>query len=216
MTHPLKLALFGPQGSGKGTQAEMLAKKYDLEILSTGEVFRQEIKKQTELGKLAASLINKGQLVPDEITDKIVLGELAAPKYQDGFILDGYPRNMNQLAVLEKNIGLDWAISLEINDEEVQKRLASRRVCPKCGAIYNVLNKPPRQDEICDVCGENLITRDDDKPEAIAKRLQIYHAETEPIINYYSEREKLIKVNGGVPIEKVFAEIESKLEEKIK
>jgi len=212
----LKLALFGPQGSGKGTQAEMLAKKYDLEILSTGEVFRQEIKKQTELGKLATSLINKGQLVPDEITDKIVLGELAAPKYQDGFILDGYPRNMNQLAVLEKNIGLDWAISLEINDEEVQKRLASRRVCPKCGAIYNVLNKPPRQDEICDVCGENLITRDDDKPEAIAKRLQIYHAETEPIINYYGEREKLIKVNGGVPIEKVFAEIESKLEEKIK
>lgn len=212
----LKLALFGPQGSGKGTQAEMLAKKYDLEILSTGEVFRQEIKKQTELGKLATSLINKGQLVPDEITDKIVLGELAAPKYQDGFILDGYPRNMNQLAVLEKNIGLDWAISLEINDEDVQKRLASRRVCPKCGAIYNVLNKPPRQDEICDVCGENLITRDDDKPEAIAKRLQIYHAETEPIINYYGEREKLIKVNGGVPIEKVFAEIESKLEEKIK
>lgn len=212
----LKLALFGPQGSGKGTQAEMLAKKYDLEILSTGEVFRQEIKKQTELGKLAASLINKGQLVPDEITDKIVLSELAAPKYQDGFILDGYPRNMNQLAVLEKNIGLDWAISLEINDEEVQKRLARRRVCPKCGAIYNVLNKPPRQDEICDVCGENLITRDDDKPEAIAKRLQIYHAETEPIINYYDEREKLIKVDGGIPIEKVFVEIESKLEEKIK
>ncbi|MFA5128905.1 MAG: adenylate kinase [Patescibacteria group bacterium] len=212
----LKLALFGSQGSGKGTQAEMLAKKYNLEILSTGEVFRQEIKKQTELGRLAAALINKGQLVPDEITDKIVLGELATSKYQHGFILDGYPRNMNQLAVLEKNIGLDWAILLEINDDEVQKRLASRRVCPKCGAIYNILNKPPHRDELCDVCGEKLTARDDDKPEAIAKRLQIYHAETEPIINYYGKKEKIIRVNGVGPIEKVFAEIDNKLEEKVK
>lgn len=212
----LKLALFGPQGSGKGTQAEMLSKKYSLEILSTGEVFRQEIKKQTELGKLADALINKGRLVPDKITDKIVLGELATSKYQKGFILDGYPRNMNQLAVLEKNIGLDWAILLEINDDEVQKRLASRRVCSKCGAIYNILNKPPHQDEICDVCEEKLTARDDDKPEAIAKRLQIYHAETEPIINYYGEKGKLIRVNGVGTIEKVFTEINNKLEEKVK
>lgn len=214
MVHPLKLALFGPQGSGKGTQAEMLAKKYNLETLSTGEVFRQEIKKQTDLGRLADSLINNGQLVPDEITDKIVLGELGTPKYQNGFILDGYPRNTNQLAVLEKNIGLDWAILLEINDEEVQKRLAGRRVCPKCGAIYNVLNRPPKQDGVCDVCGEKLIARDDDKPEAIAKRLQIYHAETEPIVKYYENKGKLIKVNGALPIEKVFEEMENKLEEK--
>jgi adenylate kinase len=216
MAKILKIALFGPQGSGKGTQAEMLAKKYNLSILSTGEVFRQEIKKQTELGKLASSLINKGQLVPDEITDKIVLSELATPKYQNGFILDGYPRNINQLEVLEKNIGLDWAILLEISDEEVQKRLASRRVCPKCGAIYSVINKPPREEGICDVCGGNLVTRDDDKAEAIEKRLQIYHTETKPIINYYEGKEKLIKVNGAAPIEKVFVEIESKLEEKIK
>jgi adenylate kinase len=216
MVKTLKIALFGPQGSGKGTQAEMLAKKYNLAILSTGEVFRQEIKRQTELGRLAASLINQGQLVPDEITDKIVLGELATPKYQNGFILDGYPRNMNQLAVLEKNIGLDLAILLEINDEEVQERLASRRVCPKCGAIYNILNKPPEQDEVCDVCGEHLVTRDDDKAEAIAKRLQIYHAETEPIVNYYDGKGKLIKVNGVGSIEKVFAEIENKIGEKIK
>ncbi|MFA5413317.1 MAG: adenylate kinase [Patescibacteria group bacterium] len=216
MAKILKIALFGPQGSGKGTQAEMLAKKYNLSILSTGEVFRQEIKKQTELGKLASSLINKGQLVPDEITDKIVLSELATPKYQNGFILDGYPRNINQLEVLEKNIGLDWAILLEISDEEVQKRLASRRVCPKCGAIYSVINKPPQQEGICDVCGGNLVTRDDDKAEAIEKRLQIYHTETKPIINYYEEKEKLIKVNGAALIEKVFGEVESKLEEKIK
>ncbi len=193
----------------------MLAKKYNLAILSTGEVFRQEIKKKTELGELAASLINHGRLVPDEITDKIVLAELFTPKYKNGFILDGYPRNTNQLEVLEKNIGLDWAILLEIGDEEVKKRLTSRRVCPKCGAIYNILNKPPRKNEICDACGESLVVRDDDKPEAITKRLQIYHTDTEPIIDYYKEKEKLIVVNGADPIEKVFGEIDKKLQEKI-
>ncbi len=212
MSRLLRIALFGPQGSGKGTQAEMLAKKYNLPVLSTGEVFRKEIKEQTELGKMAGDLINRGQLVPDEITNNIVLGELRAPKYQNGFILDGYPRNMNQLAVLEKNIGLDLAILFLISDEDVQKRLASRRVCSNCGAIYNIINKPPKKDEVCDVCGGKLITRDDDKPEAIAKRLQIYHRETEPIINYYTEKGKIIKVDGVGPIEKVFKEIVEKLE----
>lgn len=212
MDKKLRIALFGPQGAGKGTQAEMLAKKYNLPVLSTGEVFRKEIKEQTELGKLASDLINRGQLVPDETTNGIVLGELRAPKYQNGFILDGYPRNMNQLAVLEKNISLDWAILLLISDEEVQKRLAGRRVCPNCGAIFNIINKPPKKDGVCDVCGGKLITRDDDKPEAIAKRLQIYHRETEPIINYYAGKEKLIEVDGSGTIEKVFEEIIEKLE----
>ncbi|MFH2136180.1 MAG: adenylate kinase [Patescibacteria group bacterium] len=210
----LKIAMFGPQGSGKGTQAEMLAKKYNLGVLSPGEVFRQEIKNQTELGKLADSLINKGQLVPDEIVNKIIVGELSTPKYQNGFILDGYPRNINQLEFLEKNIGLDWAILFTISDEEVQKRLASRRVCPKCGAIYNIINKPPRRDEICDVCGEHLVVRDDDKPEAIAKRLQIYHTETEPILGYYVKEGKLIEVQGVGAIKKIFEDIVMKLEEK--
>ncbi len=214
MRGPLKIAIFGSQGSGKGTQAEMLAKKYNLGVFSTGEFFRQEIKKQTELGKLADSLINRGQLVPDEIVNKIILSELSIPKYQGGFILDGYPRNKNQIEFLEKNIGLDLAILLMISDEEVQKRLAGRRVCPECGAIYNILNKPPRQGEICDICGERLAVRDDDKPEFIAKRLQIYHTETEPIINYYEKKEKLIKINGVEPIKKVFDNIVKELEKK--
>lgn len=203
----LKIVLFGPQGSGKGTQAEMLAKKYNLPTLSTGEVFRQEIKKQTELGKLAGDLINKGQLVPDEIINGIVLGELSTSKYQNGFILDGYPRNIKQLDVLEKNVGLGLAVFLEISDEEVQKRLAGRRICSGCGAIYNILNKPSREEGVCDLCGGKLITRDDDMPEAIDRRLQIYHAKTEPIINYYAEKGKLIKVDGIGPIEKVFENI---------
>ena len=214
MKGPFKIAMFGPQGSGKGTQAEMLARKYNLPVLSTGEVLRTEIKNKTELGKLADNLINKGQLVPDEIINGIVLGEISTPKYQDGFILDGYPRNMNQLEVLEKDIGLDLAILLEIKDEEVQERLASRRVCSNCGAIYNVLNKSPRQNGICDVCEGHLVTRDDDQPEAIAKRLQIYHTETEPLTNYYEEKRKLIKVNGTGPIEKIFENILEGIENK--
>jgi len=214
MEKKLKLALFGPQGSGKGTQAEMLAKKYNLQVLSTGDIFRNEIKKQTELGKLAESLINGGRLVPDEITNKIVLGELAKEKYKNGFILDGYPRNMDQLTYLEKNVGLDLAIELAINDEEVVKRLASRRVCSKCGAIYNISNKPPRKEGVCDLCGGKIEAREDDKPEAIKKRLAIYHGETESILKYYSGKGKLKRVSGASSIEKVFEEIARGLEEK--
>lgn len=214
MEKKLKLVLFGPQGSGKGTQAEMLAKKYDLPVLSTGDIFRSEIKKQTELGKLAESLINGGRLVPDEITNKIVLGELAKEKYKNGFILDGYPRNTDQLTSLEKNVGLDLAIELAVNDEEVVRRLASRRVCSKCGAIYNISNKPPRKEGVCDLCGGKIEVREDDKPEAIKKRLTIYHEETEPIIEYYSGKDKLKRVDGAESIQKVFEEIVRGLEEK--
>lgn len=214
MEKKLKLALFGPQGSGKGTQAEMLAKKYNLPALSTGDIFRSEIKKQTELGKLAESLINGGRLVPDEITDKIVLGELAKEKYKNGFILDGYPRNIDQLTSLEKNVGLDLAIEIVINDDEVVKRLASRRVCSKCGAIYNISNKPPRKEGVCDLCGGKIEARKDDRLEAIKKRLAIYHEETEPIIEYYSGKGKLKRVDGAGSIEKVFEEIVRGIEEK--
>jgi len=214
MKGPLKIAMFGPQGSGKGTQAAMLAEKYNLPALSTGDIFRSEIKKQTDLGKSVESLINGGRLVPDEITNKIVLGELAKEKYKNGFILDGYPRNMNQLAALEKNIGLDWAILLAISDEEVVKRLASRRVCSNCGAIYNILNKPPQKEEVCDLCGEKLLMRDDDKPEAIKKRLAIFHTETEPVLAYYKEKNKLIEIVGAGSIEEVFEEIIGKMEKK--
>ena len=163
------------------------------------------------LQKLADSFIGKGQLVPDEITNKIIQGELAEPKYKGGFILDGYPRNMNQLVVLEKNVGLDFAIELAVSDEEVIKRLASRRVCSNCGAIYNILDKPPREEGICDLCGGRLEAREDDRPEAIGRRLAIYHQETEPVLDYYAGKKKLIEVEGFAPIEKVFKEIVEKL-----
>lgn len=208
----LKIALFGPQGSGKGTQAEKLSKKYNRPVLSTGDIFRNEIKNKTELGKLADSLINNGKLVPDEITDKIVFGELSKQKYQNGFILDGYPRNTNQLVFFEKNIGLDFAIELDVSDAEVVKRITSRRVCSKCGATYNLLKKPSLKEGICDLCGGKLVTREDDKPEAIAKRLQIYHQETEPILKYYADKKKLIKIDAAGTIEEVFGDIVGELE----
>jgi adenylate kinase len=211
MTKVLRIVLFGPQGSGKGTQAEMLAKKYNLPVLATGDIFRREIKNQTELGELAASLINQGKLVPDEITNKIIIDELTKEKYKNGFILDGYPRNMRQLEDLEKSVGVTYAIELMVSDSEAVKRLGGRRICSKCGAIYHLQNKPAKKIDICDVCGGKLIVRDDDKPEAIKKRLKICHQETEPILNYYFERKKLIRVNGEQPIEKVFEDILSAL-----
>lgn len=202
-----KIALFGPQGSGKGTQAEMLSVKYGLPILATGNIFRREIKEKTELGQLVSSLIKEGNLVPDEITNRIVLGELEDEKYKNGFILDGFPRNIIQLTELEKRNELTHVIELEIADEEVIKRLGTRRICEKCDAIYSLGIKPPKQESICDSCGGNLILRDDDKSEAIQKRLDIYHKETEPVLNFYRADGRAIKINGSQPIEKVFEDI---------
>lgn len=208
----LKIVLFGPQGSGKGTQAEMLSKKYNLPILAPGEIFRKEIKDQTELGRLVASLINRGELVPDEITNKIVLNELAQEKYKNGFILDGYPRNIHQLERLEGLVHPTHVIELMSSDAEVIKRLGGRRICSKCGAIYHLKNKPPKIEGVCDICSGKLIMRDDDRPEVIKKRLEVYHQETEPVLNYYFEKKKLIRVNGEQSIEKVFEDIVAALE----
>jgi adenylate kinase len=203
----MNIVLFGPQGSGKGTQAELLASKYNLPILATGDIFRREIKNETELGRKVTSLIKEGNLVPDEITNEIVLSELQKEKYKNGFILDGFPRNMIQLKELEKENALTHVFELEINDEEVIKRMGTRRICEKCGAIYSLGVKPPKQESVCDSCGGALILRGDDKPEAIQKRLDIYHKETEPVLNFYREKGRAIKINGARPIEKVFEDI---------
>lgn len=208
----MKIVIFGPQGSGKGTQAKMLSQKYNIPILAPGEIFRKEIKNGTELGQLVTSFINAGQLVPDEITNKIVFKELTNDKYHNGFILDGYPRNMRQLEDLEKSINITHAIELMISDDEAIKRLSNRRICSECGAIYHLQNKPPKKVEICDICGGKLIIRDDDKPEVIKKRLEIYHQETEPLLNYFFERKKLIRVNGEQSIGKVFQDIINAIE----
>jgi adenylate kinase len=212
MPRIFEIILFGPQGSGKGTQAKLLSEKYHLPVLSPGEIFRREIKNQTEIGKSVASFINHGQLASDEIVNKIIIGEIKKPEYQRGFILDGYPRNITQLEMLEKFANITYAIELVISDKTVISRLSGRLTCSKCGAIYHVKEKPPKVAGICDLCSGTLYTRDDDKIEAIKKRLEIYHRETEPLLNYYFEKKILFRINSEQPIEKVFEDIIGELE----
>lgn len=214
MAQILKIVLFGPQGAGKGTQAELLSKKYNIPFFSVGDTFRREIKDQTEIGKLAETYLRQGKLVPDEIVNKMVIGELMSEKYKNGFILDGYPRNMAQLEVLEKSTRISHAIEIMVSDEEVIKRLSGRRVCYDCGTIYHIQNKPPKVEGVCDVCGGKLYIREDDKPEAISKRLEIYHQETEPLLEYYFRKKILFRINGEQSIEKVFEDIVESLESK--
>ena len=202
----MKLLIVGPQGSGKGTQAKKLSEKYGLEHISTGDIFRYNIKNETELGKLAKSYIDKGQLVPDEVTNKIVADAL---KGKENFILDGFPRNLKQAEFLDSITEIDKVIEVQLDDLEVLKRLSGRRTCSQCGEIYHINSKPPKVSGICDFDGAELIQRDDDKPEAIKKRLEIYYDETSPILEHY--KDKVVSIDGSLSIEEVFEKIMEKL-----
>ncbi|MBU4332354.1 adenylate kinase [Patescibacteria group bacterium] len=197
------IILFGPQGSGKGTQADILAEKFGMPHISTGEIFRQEIKEHTEIGKMAEQIINAGSLMPDDVTNEIVAKRLKKEATQEGFILEGYPRNINQAKALDSVIGIDLALEVWISDDEAVMRIGGRRTCPKCGAIYHLKFKPPRQDRVCDVDSEELVIRDDDKEEAVRKRLADYHEQTEPLIDFYKEKNIYKRINGMPPISEV-------------
>jgi adenylate kinase len=205
----MKMLILGPQGSGKGTQAKKIAEAFELKHISTGDIFRENIKNQTELGKLAKSFIDQGKLVPDEVTNKIVEDAI---KGKDDFILDGFPRNMMQAEVLENVTQLDYAVEVQLEDEDVLLRLSGRRTCRECGEIYHINFKPSKKFGECDHDAGELYQRDDDKPDAITKRLEIYHLETEPILDFYKKKKILITINGDQPIEKVFEDIKEALE----
>lgn len=198
------IALFGPQGSGKGTQAQKISEYFGIPHLSTGNIFREAIANETELGKKVEDIINRGELVPDEMTDAIVKERLEQEDAQDGFILDGYPRNENQAHALDSIIPLHYAIVITISDEEAMKRITRRRVGIKSGRVYHLDYNPPQVEGKCDVTGEDLIHRDDDQPEAVAKRLEIYHSITQPILDIYRERGVLHEIDGDAPIEEVW------------
>nr|WP_290667300.1 adenylate kinase [Ardenticatena sp.] len=205
--------LFGAQGSGKGTQARLLQKKLGIPQVATGDLFRYNLKNNTELGQLAKGYMDRGELVPDEVTNAMVRERLSRDDAAKGAILDGYPRNLNQARALDEMLA-EWgaevtrAIYIDVGMDELMRRLTGRRVCRACQATYHIVFNPPQQDGICDVCGGELYQRDDDKDEAaIRRRLEIYQQETLPVIEYYRERGLLSEVSGEQPIEAVNADI---------
>lgn len=204
----MNIILLGAPGAGKGTQAAMLEEKYGLPHISTGDIFRYNIKEQTEIGVIAKSYIDKGLLVPDEVTVKIVENRLKEDDCKNGFMLDGFPRNVAQAEALAKFADIDKVIDIEIPFERLLHRLTGRRVCPKCNASYHVdfLNG-----NIKCACGTTLIQRPDDNEETVANRINVYTEQTSPLIDYYEKKNVLVKVNGDNTAEKVFAEIAEKL-----
>lgn len=208
----MNIIFLGPQTSGKGTQAGLLSKKMDIPVFITGNILRAKKAAGDEEGRLIASFIDKGELVPDELIDKIVRDEIASGKYAKGVILDGYPRNLHQAEELDKFLPVDKVIFLDIPDGIVLKRLAARRVCAKCGENYSIISKPPKTEGVCDICGGRLLQREDDMEETIAVRLNIYHELTEPLIQHYESQGKLARVDGTKTIEEVHGEVIKKLE----
>ena len=202
----MKFIIFGPQGSGKGTQAELIASRHNLPYISTGDIFRYHLKNQTDLGAKVVEYINDGNLVPDELTNEIIKDRIMQPDCEIGFVLDGYPRNKKQQEYLTGITAIDFAIVIELNDEEAIKRLTDRLAC-KCGLSYHLEFNPSKVKNVCDKCGGQLFKRDDDKPEAIKQRLSLYHSETEPIFDFYDHQSKLFKVDGAKTIEDVYKEI---------
>ena len=184
----MNLTLLGAPGAGKGTQAEIISKKLNIPTISTGNILRAAMKEGTPVGLQAKAFIEKGELVPDSVIIGIVKERLQKPDCQNGFILDGMPRTIPQAqALLDNGIKLDAVISLEISDDEIVERMGGRRVCLKCGATYHVTNMPPKQEGICDVCGEPIVIRKDDAPETVKARLAVYHEQTEPLKEFYAK-----------------------------
>jgi adenylate kinase len=208
----MKIIIFGAQGAGKGTQAENIAQYFKIPHLSTGDIFRENIKKGTDLGKLAASLINDGKLVPDDITNNLVKQTISQSQYSNGFILDGYPRNLSQAEFLDNITDIDFVIDLEVEKKELIRRISSRRVCEKCGTNYNLIYVKPKNENFCDLCNGKLMQRDDDKEEAVNKRLDIYYSQTKPLEKFYEKKGILFRINGAPAIEEVFKEIKKVLE----
>ena len=208
----MKIIMLGAPGAGKGTQAKMIADKYGVPHVSTGDIFRANIKNGTELGMEAKKYMDQGLLVPDELTVRILLDRVAQDDCKNGYVLDGFPRTIPQVEVLDSELTklgdhIDYAINVDVPDENIVKRMSGRRACLTCGATYHIEHVPPKKEGICDVCGSELVLRDDDKPETVKNRLNVYHEQTQPLIDFYTEKGVLKTVDGTVPMEEVFAAI---------
>lgn len=208
----MKIVMLGAPGAGKGTQADKIAEKYNIPHISTGDIFRSNIKAGTELGKKAKSFIDQGLLVPDEVTIGMLLDRIHEADCENGYILDGFPRTIPQAesltaALKENGEAIDFALDVEVPDANIVNRMAGRRACLKCGATYHTEFAAPKKEGICDKCGSELVLRDDDKPETVQKRLEIYHDQTHPLIEYYEKKGVLHTVDGTQTMEDVFKNI---------
>jgi len=208
----MKIIMLGAPGAGKGTQAKMIAEKYSIPHVSTGDIFRANIKNGTDLGKEAKSYMDKGELVPDELTVRILLDRVAQEDCKNGYVLDGFPRTIPQAKVLESELNkqgtdVDFAINVDVPDENIIKRMSGRRACVTCGATYHIEHVPPKTEGICDKCGSELILRDDDKEETVKNRLNVYHEQTQPLIDFYAAKNVLKNVDGTVDMMDVFKAI---------
>ncbi len=208
----MKIIMLGAPGAGKGTQAKMIAEKCGIPHISTGDIFRANIKNGTELGAKAKEYMDKGLLVPDELVCDLVVDRIQQADCEKGYILDGFPRTIPQAEALENALNaieqkLDYAIDIDVPDENIINRMSGRRACVGCGATDHVLFNPTKVEGKCDVCGESLILRDDDKPETVKKRLDVYHTQTQPLIDFYTERKVLVEVDGTQSMDKVFDDI---------
>ncbi len=213
----MRIILFGPPGSGKGTQGNLLEKKYGFPKISMGDLLRSEVQDGTPLGKEAEAKMNRGELVSDDIVVKMIKNRIFKPECQKGYIMDGFPRDISQAQRLEEidPASEEMAIEIYLSDQAALNRLGARRVCPDCDAIYNLINKPPKKDETCDVCEEKLMLRDDDKPGVIKDRLKIYHEQTEVLIEYYSRKKVYFRIDGEETVESVFQHISSLLDKEL-
>ena len=208
----MKIVMLGAPGAGKGTQAKMIAERYHIPHISTGDIFRMNIKNGTALGKEAKTYMDAGKLVPDELTVKILLDRVADGDCKDGYVLDGFPRTIPQAQVLTEALNklsdrIDYAVNVDVPDENIVRRMSGRRSCPSCGQVYHVTHMPPQTENVCDKCGAALVQRDDDKPETVENRLKVYHEQTQPLIEYYEKAGVLKNVDGTQDKDAVFAQI---------
>ena len=206
----MKIIMLGAPGAGKGTQAKMISEKYGIPHISTGDIFRANIKNGTELGKKAKSYMDQGLLVPDELVVDLVVDRVQKEDCKEGYILDGFPRTIPQAEALDAELGedkIDYALDIEVPDDHIIKRMSGRRACVGCGATYHLVYNPTKTEGVCDVCGEKLILRDDDKPETVQKRLDVYHEQTQPLIDYYKKAGCLVEMDGTLDINVVFENV---------
>ena len=213
----MKIVMLGAPGAGKGTQARLISEKYSIPQISTGDIFRANIRENTELGRKAKSYMDQGLLVPDQVTCDLVVDRISRDDCAGGYILDGFPRTIPQAEALTRALEsqgtkIDFAIDVEVPDDHIVERMSGRRACPKCGETFHTRYRMPRQEGVCDACGSTLILREDDHPETVQKRLDVYHSQTQPLIEYYRAQGILHTVDGTRDMETVFTDICSVLE----